>query len=367
MCCKTPWRSMDEGVDWFNSTEIRERRSAHLEGSRHSDCATCWKLEDRGQISLRQLEKPLDYVPSNTDAVGSAHLDIELSNICDLACRYCDSRASSIWAERHQHPAYNKASRGSAEQRRLKFDRFKAWLVPRLDMFTGISFSGGEALLNDELYELLEQLDLRDQRIKICTNLNTPPAYMFRLHRVLDRLLAHGVKVTFRISMDGTGTRNDWQRDGSEWSVMERNWHDLGSRDVQLNVALTTTPLTLESMCDAGRWVADNAQGLRHKPTWERPGTVLGPSALDPMPWMSSYRSELAEMRQLVCDDRVNVDRNVLLIFDNWLQLDAGPHDAKMTSHMVRWLDAHQAKWGGADWRGVYPKLSSLTDSILKS
>jgi len=367
MCCKTPWRSIDEEGDWFNGSEIKERRSAHLEGRRHDDCATCWKLEDRGQISHRQLEQKIDPRPTGLDSIYPGHLDIELSNICDLACRYCSARASSVWAERWKNPKYDKASRGTAEQRQEKFERFMTWLTARLDKFTGISFSGGEALLNDELYELLERLDLQDMKIKICTNLNTPPAYMARLHRVLDKLIANRVEVTFRISMDGTGERNDWQRSGSNWSVMERNWYELGARDVRMNVAMTTTPLTLEGMCDAGRWVRDNAQGLFHKPTWERPGVVLGPAALDPMPWISSYRDELREMLELVSDTKVTVERPVLLAFDNWLTLDTGMPSREVTQHMVSWLDEHQKRWGGADWRGLYTKLSGLTYHILSA
>jgi hypothetical protein len=32
---------------------------------------------------------------------------------------------------------------------------------------------------------------------------------------------------------------------------------------------------------------------------------------------------------------------------------------------MCKWLDDTQAKWGGGDWRTIYPKTTSIVNDIL--
>jgi organic radical activating enzyme len=334
---------------------MRERRQSHLNGTRHADCQFCWTLEDRGITSERMTEWRPNPLHDTLDPVDPK-IDIELSNICDLACRYCSSHQSSVWAEKKQDARYMKRYQ-DAEKKQQQYEKFKAWLITETPRLKSINISGGEALLDDRIFDLLASLPLDNHKVKIMTNLNTPVQRMDRVIDMVQRLLARNTSMSFRVSLDGTGAKNDWQRDGSSWNKMRENWVRLGSLPVQMCVASTVTPLTLESMCDAAEWIAANSGQLYQKPVWEKPGIVQWPPALDPSDWFWSFRSELARYRSLITDDRVRLWSDVLPILDSWSTIGRGPPSAESAGNFATFLDDQVSQYGGSDWRDLYPKV----------
>ena len=230
MCCHATPRTMISDVDWFNGPEMIERRYANMNGIKHSDCHYCWKLEDAGFESSRS--HALKTYKNSNEFGNKDILEIKLSNICDMACRYCSAPFSSVWAQRIG--SYDKKfmnEKKSTDEYKKVFQQFIDWLnieMPRFTKGRGITFTGGEPFLDDNLYELISRLNLRDTQVSFNTNLNTPENKWKQQTDLLKSLLSRNNSILLRCSIDGTNLQQEWQRQGSNWNLMCENWKRLG-------------------------------------------------------------------------------------------------------------------------------------------
>jgi hypothetical protein len=354
MCCHTPWRTMQPGEDWYNTSAMQERRHAHDNNIRHADCNHCWRLEDQNQISSRQLETQ-----------DSARLEIKISNTCDMACRYCRPNSSSIWAERMKEFGYNKRSLvadQAGDRYRTVRDEFFEWLekeLPRFQRGRGLLITGGEPFLDDDFYHLFDRININDTRIHINTNLNTPEKFWTRQMQLLNQLISQGNRIVLRCSIDGVGRQQEWQRQNSNWDIIAANWLRLGAMPIQMFCSLTVTPLTLESMCDAGQWLIDTAPMLAKKPAWIRSAMVTWPRHFDAGEWFSIFKDEIQHMQSLVTDPAVlSGEWGPAPQMRSWLASTAAPSDLTRANLRAE-LDLAEQAYGGGAWRQLYPKLAS--------
>jgi len=315
-------------------------------------------MEDNGVFSPRLIEATWD--DQRFDHLDSAvrHLELLVSNTCDLACRYCASSHSSVWAERLQDDNWQKTALRNLQEQ----DRYNAllaetydWIAQRMDRWDAISLTGGEVAIMPRFYEIIDRIPFNGKLIKMMTNLNTPDAYMDKLVAVIGKLTAAGNRVEIRASIDGIGAKNDWQRQGADWARMERNWMRLAKQPAQIYVALTMTPLTLEGMVDVGKFVADTAGAFVNPPCWEPCNHVQHPQVLDPRGWYGRFRDDVLEFRDLITSPGVH-NVGTMSQIDEWLA-DDGAVSAQRVGAMTEWLDEQQARWGGGSWRDIYPRV----------
>src|ERR1035437_143326 len=130
-CCKTPFQSVsDRDIDqqgialFLNSDYQKIRRLEMLQGTQHSDCKSCWAIEDHGATSLRGNSPNgfIDFANShfmfeeftNASLLGASSesnlnskilesktpfmLEVSLGNTCDMKCMYCNHVYSSQWS-----------------------------------------------------------------------------------------------------------------------------------------------------------------------------------------------------------------------------------------------------------------------------
>jgi sulfatase maturation enzyme AslB (radical SAM superfamily) len=364
VCCKTPWLPMVLGEDWFDGPAIRARREDHLRGARHSDCASCWHSEDRTKTSTRLTEWRPTHIPQTLDSYDQIMLEIQVGNTCDLACRYCSPRYSSIWANRLGDHSNSKIARDSQAQdpRSLALlAQFYSWLDNNKHRISKLILIGGETLLLQETYDILDNIDWHDVDIVFTTNLNTPDHYLSKIETAIDRLVDRGNRITFRCSIDGIGDQNDWQRQNGNWARWRDNWFRLGSRPVTMLAAFTVTPLTLEGMPSVGRFVRDSQSRLANVPIWESIDIVQWPKPLDPTEWFGSFADELSQLDSLL-DSSWHVPKAQLA---TWLEMDHVPPSYHQTRSFVDFCDQSQARWGGGDWREIYPKTAAIAQRVL--
>ena len=106
-CCKflttnIPKFHITEGIDTYkNSKWLKDLQNQFIAGEKPTGCARCWREEEAGIQSKRQLDyqrhqKIFDVV----DLKNSNFINISLAfgNLCNLACRICNPGASSKWA-----------------------------------------------------------------------------------------------------------------------------------------------------------------------------------------------------------------------------------------------------------------------------
>jgi hypothetical protein len=145
-CCRLP---AGRDIDNVRKSILSQQRSA--------DCSTCWKLEDQGLNSERQLHNSAfdfyldrDLEKIEKDVVDGRYssqiIKLATSNLCNGTCVTCGSDASSAWASlEHKKINYNKIDQNEIEK--INWKDIKQ-----------LSFVGGEPLLEKLNFEILDRL-----------------------------------------------------------------------------------------------------------------------------------------------------------------------------------------------------------------
>lgn len=190
-------------------------------------CNRCYEQEQSGFFSGRRSAnkhhghhiKKLE-----TNPFEMTYWDIRFSNLCNLSCRSCGHIFSSAWYQDQvrlageewgkKHKTLNIAGRDSQDM----------WnqLLPHIDYVEQIYFAGGEPLMMDEHYRILEELERRERfDVRLIYNTN------FTQVRLKDRYVFDYWKkfssVAVGASLDAMGPRAEYIRNGTVWATVEDN------------------------------------------------------------------------------------------------------------------------------------------------
>jgi organic radical activating enzyme len=220
-----------------------------LEGKPNKICEFCYKHEEAGPHSFRNYSKDhfakyFDEVVTTTLPDGTVpefkmrYFDIRFSNICNFKCRTCGSEFSSQWAAENRlrdktHPIIMHADnhRGDLLEE----------VLTHIDHIDLAYFAGGEPLITDEHYVMLEEM-IRRGKTDIVLRYNTNASNIkYKQHDILD-LWKHFKKVELSCSVDHYGERAEWLRKGTDWGVVESNllkFRELDYVDFQINTVFS--------------------------------------------------------------------------------------------------------------------------------
>lgn len=240
-CCLTDFRnhcgSTTENTleEIWNNTYMKELRVAMLNGNPHESCNRCYTMEQNGVQSSRQssnnsFSHHIDSAVTETHSDGYnpnfklAYWDFRFSNICNFKCRMCGSSLSSSWYDDH-NALYNTQS---TEPRVINIDdyskkSFKEYISEFISTVEEIYFAGGEPLLMDEHYFILDEL-IKAKKTKVRLRYNTNLSKLtYKHYNVLDYWNHFGHKVSIFASIDAVGKVGEYIRSGSKWSIVEQN------------------------------------------------------------------------------------------------------------------------------------------------
>jgi len=184
-------------------------------------------------------------------------LDIRFSNACNLRCRICDTTQSSAWAADAR--ALGLPAKGGFLLKPYDdWDSFWRQLQPLLEEgVEEIRFAGGEPLVMEEHYRILEFLiarKLTGVRLRYNTNFST---LRFQGRDVLDLWSRFG-KVRVYASLDGSGRRGEYMRKGLCWETVAANREEMRRRcpDVEFFIQATASIFNALHLPDFHReWV----------------------------------------------------------------------------------------------------------------
>jgi organic radical activating enzyme len=250
---------------------MQKLRADMLNETPHPACTRCYEQEESGFFSGRKSAnkhhghhiKKLEENPFEM-----TYWDIRFSNLCNLKCRSCGHIFSSNWyqdqkklVQNHFLQAYASIADPSwppvttAEDFESLPDYIKdecinvhgvfppsniqplsyagrtemdMWeqLEPHLDYVEQIYFAGGEPLLMEEHYRILDELVKRgrtDVRLIYNTNFthtNLKGQSVFEYWKQF-KTVAVGA------SLDASGARGEYIRKGTDWEVVEQNRRDM--------------------------------------------------------------------------------------------------------------------------------------------
>lgn len=214
----------------WNGEKYKAIRKKMIAGERCEECRGCYQQEDNGVESVRQsknlvYEKYFDLV-SKTNEDGSLdemtlrHFDIRWSNICNFKCLSCSSTYSSTWAtEDNAHgankPVYIIAGGTDNDNLYIQFE-------PHFKNIETFYFAGGEPLITDKHYNILEHLikiGRTDVKLEYNTNLS---ALKYKNKSVID-LWKQFSNIQVHASIDSWGDRAEYIREGTVWKDIEEN------------------------------------------------------------------------------------------------------------------------------------------------
>ena len=219
----------------WNSETIKKVRREMLAGKPQSFCSDCVKLEDFGSVSYRNVinhEFKNEFTRiGETDEGGFLknntipYLDLRFSNVCNLKCRTCNSESSSSWAEDEKklNPERTQAP-GFSYIYKLKNinPEIITQIYEKLSSVTSIYFAGGEPLLDENHYLLLEKL-IELKRTDVIISYNTNLSVLkFKKWNAL-ALWKQFEHVQVSASIDAIGPALELIRKGADWGEIQKN------------------------------------------------------------------------------------------------------------------------------------------------
>lgn len=217
----------------WNSDGYKKLRENMLTGKESVECNRCYEQEQHGKYNLRmQLNNEFAHrydLVENTiddgqlDQLELLYLDIRFSNICNLMCRTCGPDLSSQWGavvaakypERKQ-PALIRIESSS------KNKEFWDDLSQYIENVERIYFAGGEPLLMQEHYNVLEYLmEHKKYNINIYYNTNFS-TLNYKNTSVLDYWKDFR-NIVVCASLDGSHEKGELIRKGLDWDTVIEN------------------------------------------------------------------------------------------------------------------------------------------------
>lgn len=218
----------------WNGESYQELRLKMLRDEKVENCSQCHERDAAGGHSLRQDANTLwshlfDRVVKPTESDGvlreyrMAYFDIRFSNICTFKCRGCSPELSSSWLGDHEKLYDYKSGRDKLIS---IMPNPTVWteLVELLPTVEAAYFAGGEPLIMDEHYLILEEL------IKL-EKFSTPLSYNSNMSnlRFRDKFVTEYWNkfdsVSVGVSIDDFGERGEYFRHGMKWEKTVENIH----------------------------------------------------------------------------------------------------------------------------------------------
>jgi len=219
--------------DIWNGEPMKKIRLEMLNDILPESCALCIQQDETTTLKYFYNQKfsssiPEVYDMTNPDGsvkeVKIKGFDFRISNKCNFKCRTCWSKLSSSinfetrtnnLGEYYEEPILNIGN---------YFD-FKKMYQDNIDNLELIEFSGGEVLLMDEHYEMLQYFIDNKKQSQIELRYNTNFSTLeYKNYKVFDMWRKWDIrKLEVNVSIDEIGVRSEYVRYGTVWNNISSN------------------------------------------------------------------------------------------------------------------------------------------------
>ena len=246
-------------VIWLD-TKLEDARQRSKNNEQLPMCNRCWSEEKLGFTSERNyliadVPAGLDYTDKNYYMSGPRHLNIKVSNICNLRCRTCQSRDSYLYhIDGEYYEKKNNLTRTPYTIEKFK-KHFTDAQLDELFEFSGnlerIELYGGEPFLDDQVPKyLLRLVDAgMSKNIDLFVSTNAT-------HKLTDTwrcIFSNFNNVIINTSIDGIGNKFTYMRHPGDWSVAENNLKEffaLQSDKINVIPVVTVSALNVWNLPD---------------------------------------------------------------------------------------------------------------------
>jgi len=262
-CCLTDWReslgNMKDNTleELWNVDRMKDIRLAMMKGEKHSNCNKCYQQESYGLDSTRTssnrwFQKHIPTLTDNTnpetghnDDFKLLYWDFRFSNLCNFKCRMCGSFLSSKWYD-DDIKIFGGSNLPQAIVNVNDYSKkdINEYLNGFIHNVEEIYFAGGEPLIMDEHYMILEKLieinnlDVRLRYNTNLSNLNFKKWDLIELWKPFKQKSNNNVSIF--ASIDGAGAVGEYIRKGTVWSNIEKNIKVLLDNNINFHTSATT-------------------------------------------------------------------------------------------------------------------------------
>jgi len=248
VCCRLP-----------KNHNLDQIKTDMLAGQRSPYCQQCWTIEDSGLKSDRivknetldfysatDIQKLYDQCVAGENSI--VHYKIDTSTVCNATCIICGSSSSSAWAQLERKNNHKPSKTWS-----IKVNKF----ADKINYATAksIGFRGGEPLLSDTNFEILELL-LEKNNTDCFINFTTNGS--ITLSDSQKKLLAKFKNVNFGFSLDGVGPVFEYTRYPLKWPKILENIDYCRNNNILVSVHYTICNVNVYYHNQTVSWFKDN-------------------------------------------------------------------------------------------------------------
>jgi organic radical activating enzyme len=269
------WLANNKG-NLFNTEINVAERQMMLANQRNSSCEeNCWPLEDKGAVSPRMWQngKIKTHVAVRTQP---EILEIKLNDNCNLSCSYCCKEYSSAWRRdlavngdykiNTNDARYQLTSRDKImikiSQNEVKNTKQFQQLMDEIKSFAPglkeIVITGGEPLLDNQLFDVLDAVSNSSAVINIYTGLGVD---VKRFQRMLDKIKQIPTAM-ISVSAECTNKFYEFNRYGNLWTELVDKIKLLQKSNIEFRFSTAISNLTVVGLADFIKHFIDHRIGL---------------------------------------------------------------------------------------------------------
>lgn len=258
-CCLTPMEyivgdlSEQSLSEIWNDKPMRDLRLNMLNGIKSESCKRCYAFEEAGQNSMRItlndryshhfLESKKTLSDGTYNKMNLVYWDFRFNNICNFKCRMCGPQLSTGWYE-DTKKIYGILPADVPNDP----DPDKLWkqIEPLFETVEEIYFAGGEPLIMEEHYRILNKLDdMKKYDVHIRYNSNCSQL-KYKSMNVLD-IWPKFKRVDMYASLDGSWDRGELIRKGQNWKKFLDNREQIKTKAPNVKFIINYTLTVLNS------------------------------------------------------------------------------------------------------------------------
>jgi MoaA/NifB/PqqE/SkfB family radical SAM enzyme len=207
----------EKNLEDISTANIRQQM---LSGERPDACSKCWNMEDQNILSFRERTNS-DW--HNYDKKFKLkYLDIRLSNKCNLMCRMCSGKFSNKIAQEEER-LYGFTKYKDETLTPDLLEKQLQYIEKNIDTLEHVYFAGGEPLINEEHYRIL-QLLIDHKKTNITLRYNTNLSLLKFKQYDIKELWNKFNKVIVGASIDLIGDQSNYVRYGIQYEKLEENY-----------------------------------------------------------------------------------------------------------------------------------------------
>ena len=269
------WLDNNKG-NLFNTDINVAERQMMLTNQRNASCEEiCWPLEDKGAVSPRMWQNG-KIKTHNSIQTQPEILEIKLNDNCNLSCSYCCKDFSSAWRRdlsvngdyavdtgdvRYQLTSRDKIMMKVSQQEVKNTKQFQMLMSEIKSFALGLKeivVTGGEPLLDNQLFDVLDAVSNSSAVINIYTGLGVD---VKRFQRMLDKIKQIPTAM-ISVSAECTNKFYEFNRYGNLWTEFIGKIELLQKSGIEFRFSTTITNLTVIGLTNFIKYFVDQRIGL---------------------------------------------------------------------------------------------------------